>query len=66
MTHERETAEVGGKAYLAGLALETMDKLSSPRFDDVSVGHDGIGAETTIPQPPPICMGVAVEDLEIF
>lgn len=66
MTHERETAEVGGKADLSGLALEAVDKLSSPCFDDVRVGLDGIGAETTIPQPPPICMGIAVEDLEIF
>ena len=66
MTHERETAEVGGKADLAGPTLKTADKLSSSRFDDVRVRRDGICAETTIPQPPPFCMGVAVEDLEVF
>ena len=49
MTHERERTEVRGKADLSGLALETVDKLGSPCFDDVRVGLDGIGAETTIP-----------------
>lgn len=47
--HERETTEERGKADLAGLALETINELSGPRFDDVRVRFDGIGAEATIP-----------------
>ena len=64
--YERETTEERGKADFSGLALETINKLSSPRFNDVRVRFDGIGAETTIPQLPSVGMGVAVEDLEIF
>ena len=66
LMYERETAEKGGKANFAGLTLKTINELSSSRFNDVRVGFDGIGTETTIPQLPPIGVCVSVENLEIF
>ena len=62
----RETTEERGKTDSAGLALKTIDELGGPRFNDVRVGFDGIGAETTIPQPPPVGVSVPIENLEIF
>lgn len=47
--HARETTEERRKADFSGLALETINKLSSPRFDHIRVRFDGIGTETTIP-----------------
>jgi len=47
--YERKTTEERGKADFARLTLETINELSGPRFDDVRIGFDGIGAETTIP-----------------
>ena len=49
MMHERKTAEEGGKADFARLTLEAIDELGGPHLDDVRVGLDGIGVETTIP-----------------
>jgi hypothetical protein len=66
MVYERKTAKERREADFSRLTLETIDELSGPRFDDVRVGFDGFGAETTIPQPPAISVGVAVENLEIF
>ena len=47
--YERETTEERGKADFAGLTLETINELSGPRFNDVRVRFDRIGAETTVP-----------------
>jgi len=49
LMYERETTEERGKANFAGLALETINELSGPRFNDVRVRFDGTGAEATIP-----------------
>lgn len=64
--YERKTAEEGRKTDFSGLTLEAMNELSGPRFDDVRVRMDRFGAETAIPQPPPVSMSVTVENLEIF
>ena len=66
LMYERESAEERGKANPAGLALETINELDGSRLDDVRIRFDGIGTETTIPQPPPISVSVSVENLEIF
>jgi len=47
--YERETTEERGKADFAGLALETINELSGPRLNDVTIRFDRIGAETTVP-----------------
>ena len=49
LIYERETTEERGKANFAGLALETINELSGPGFNDVRVGLDGTGAEATVP-----------------
>jgi len=49
LMYERETAEERRKAKFAGLALETINELSGPAFNDVRVSLDGTGAEATIP-----------------
>lgn len=64
--YERKTAEERRKTDFSGLALETINELGGPGFDDVRVGLDGLRAETTIPQLPPIGVSVAVENLEVF
>jgi len=66
MVYERKPAEEGGKAYSAGLTLETINKLGGPRFNDVRVRFERFGAETAIPQSPSIGMGITIEDLEIL
>jgi hypothetical protein len=64
--YERKTAEEGGKADFSGLTLEAINELGGPRLNDVRVRFDGLGAETPIPQPPPISVGITVENLEVF
>jgi len=64
--YERETTEERGKANFAGLALETINELSGPGFNDVRVRLDGTGAEATVPQSPPIGVSVSIENLKIF
>lgn len=49
LIYEREATEERGKANSAGLALETINELSGPCFNDVRVRFDGIGTEATIP-----------------
>jgi hypothetical protein len=49
MMHERKSTEKGGEADSAGLTLETINELGGPRFDDVRVRFDRIGAETAVP-----------------
>jgi len=49
LMYERETTEERGKANFAGLALETINELSGPAFNDVRVGLYGIGTESTVP-----------------
>jgi len=66
LMYERETAEERGKANFAGLALETINELSGPGFDDVTVGLDGTGTESTVPSPPTIGVSVPIENLKIF
>lgn len=66
LIYEREAAEERGEAFSSGLTLETVDQLGRPHFDDVRVGLDGIRAEPAVPQPPPICVGITIENLKIF
>ena len=47
--YERKTTEERGKANFAGLALETINELTGPGFNDVRVRFHGTGTEATIP-----------------